>query len=178
MMKERWTINERNFVLAKLCNANTEWSTKYYWWTLSEILKSLNNISAKQLIISGDLTFILTLFSQGRNPSLILLLYFIFCQILELKHILIFAMFGGLKIIRTKNLLFAIIWRALFKVDWTFLFQMLCKSLFTKQVSEIDSTVTAQLFNLLWIWIKKTRGESVYGNLIALFYQIQNLFVK
>ena len=63
-------IDEQNFVLVNLYNANTEKDQLNTINELSEMLKSANNVSAKQIILGGDfnLHFDSLIESQGRNP--------------------------------------------------------------------------------------------------------------
>ena len=82
---------------------------------LSEMLKSVNNISAEQIILGGDfnLYFDSLLENQGGNP----ILKKIYClpKWLRLK---ILSNFGGLEIPKLKDLLFGkITGLALFNVD-------------------------------------------------------------
>ena len=63
-------MDEQNFVLVNLYNANTEKDQLNTINELSEILKSVNNISAKQITLGEDfnLYFDSLLESQGENP--------------------------------------------------------------------------------------------------------------
>ena len=66
------TNDEQNFVLANLYNDNTEKDQLNTIHELTEISESVNNISAKQIILGGDfdLYFYSLLKSQGGNPIL------------------------------------------------------------------------------------------------------------
>ena len=58
--------------MVNLYNANVEKDQLNTIDNLSEILKSFNNISAKQIVSGGDFNFCLgsLLLSQGENPKL------------------------------------------------------------------------------------------------------------
>ena len=66
------TIDEQNFVLVTLYNANTEKAQLNTINELREMLKCVNNISAKQIILAGDfhLYFDSLPEKQGGNPIL------------------------------------------------------------------------------------------------------------
>ena len=81
------------------------------------MLKSVNNISAKQIILGGhfNLYFVSLLESQGGNP---ILNKNLLPKWLTLKIPLNFGIFGGLEIQKSKDLLFGrITGLALFNVD-------------------------------------------------------------
>ena len=96
--------DEQNFVLVNLFNANTEKDQLNTINELSERLKSVNNISAKQIILGGDfnLSFDSLLEIQGGNP---MLKKSLFLKWLSLKTRLNFAICGGLEIPKSKDLL-------------------------------------------------------------------------
>ena len=83
------------------------------------MLKSVNNISAKQILLGGDFNFYLDslLESLDENPTLKNLLP----KCLSLKMPLDFTISGGLEIPKSKDLLFdKITGPVLFNVHWTF----------------------------------------------------------
>ena len=84
------------------------------------MLKSVNNISTKQIILVGDfnLYFDSSIESLSWNP---ILKKNLFPKWLTLKITLKFTIFGGLEIPKTKDLLFGkIVVLALFNVYWPF----------------------------------------------------------
>ena len=106
------TIDEQKFVLVNLYNASREKDQQNTISELSEMLKKVNNISAKQI-------FILTHYYKAKEE--ILQKKSMLLKLLMLKRPLIIAIFGGLEIPKSKDLLFGkIMVLAFLNVDWTF----------------------------------------------------------
>ena len=106
------TIDEQKFVLVNLYNASREKDQQNTISELSEMLKKVNNISAKQIFIS-------THYQKAKEE--ILQKKSILLKLSMLKRPLIIAIFGGLEIPKSKDLLFSkIIVLAFLNVDWTF----------------------------------------------------------
>ena len=130
-------IHEQNFVLVNLYNANTERNQLNTIDELREMLKSVNNINAKQIILSKDFNLYSVYFdsflgNEDKNP----ILKKNIAKMIELNNTFELSDIWRLRNTKTKKILFGkIIGLALFNVDWTFLFQIFYKSLFTKQMS-------------------------------------------
>ena len=76
------TINEQNFILVNLYTAKTEENQVNIINELTEMLKSVYNISAKQIILGADFNLILSLYQKAKVEILYKKFY---CQMIELK---------------------------------------------------------------------------------------------
>ena len=77
--RQKWSIllldvilHDQNFVLVNLHNANTEKDQLNTIDELKEILKSVNNISAKQTIIGADFNLYFDSLLESQDKNLIL----------------------------------------------------------------------------------------------------------